>query len=163
MKHLILYTFYKVDENVHYFLKNGVFKSPDYTFLFITNDKDCNLHVPNFVTLIKRENIGFDFGAWSEGLLRNDYYKKFDKFLFINGSVRGPYVPTYFKECWCDIFFNRLKDNIKLFGSTINSKNYHNPIKKYRNKEKMKESIILRFTYRKGSNIPTNIESIYYK
>ena len=141
MKHLILYTFYKVNENIHYFLKYGVFKSPDYTFLFITNDKHCNLQVPNFVQLIKRENIGFDFGAWSEGLLHNDYYKQFDKFLFINGSVKGPFVPTYFSGNWCDIFFNGLKDNVRLFGSTINSFNCHNPIKKHRTKPRFSSHV----------------------
>ena len=73
------------------------------------------------LTILKRENIGFDFGGWSVGLLENDFYKNYDKFLFINSSVVGPFIPPYFDKPWPELITSGLKGNIKLYGSTINN------------------------------------------
>jgi hypothetical protein len=42
-------------------------------------------------------------------------------FIFMNSSVRGPFVPPYARGAtrWQDLFFNRLNDHIKLVGPTI--------------------------------------------
>jgi hypothetical protein len=68
-----------------------------------------------------RDNIGFDFGGWSEALLTNNLYEKYDKFIFVNSSVIGPFLPSYYKDKWTDVYINGLQDDIKLFGSTINT------------------------------------------
>ena len=39
---------------------------------------------------VKRNNIGYDFGGWSNALLTNDLYKNYDNFIFANSSVIGP-------------------------------------------------------------------------
>lgn len=41
----------------------------------------------------------------------------------MNSSTIGPFIPSYFKGNWTDIYINELKNNIKLFGSTINTIN----------------------------------------
>ena len=120
-KTLILYVFHKVNDAVLYFIKHGIFKSDIYHFVFICNSLEESLDlVPKYVTIIKRENKGFDFGGWSVGLLENDRYKKYKNFIFVNSTCIGPFVPPYYKDPWCDIFINGLTDDIKLFGSTIN-------------------------------------------
>ena len=81
---------------------------------------------PNYVKFILRENKGFDFGGWSDALLTNNLYRGYENFIFVNSSVVGPFLPPYYKGKWTDIYLNGLKDNIKLFGSTIN--NIHNPV-----------------------------------
>ena len=40
--------------------------------------------------------------------------------------MTGPFLHSSYKGKWTDIYLNGLKDNIKLFGSTIN--NIHNPV-----------------------------------
>jgi hypothetical protein len=72
--------------------------------------------------------VGYDFGGWSEALLTDALYENYDKFIFVNSSVMGPYVPSHFVGKWTDLFLNGLdgQDNVKLFGSTINTIN--NPL-----------------------------------
>jgi hypothetical protein len=119
-KTLILYTFYDKSFEVEFFIKKGCFNHPDYKFIIISNNKNTNLKVPSFVELIKRENRGLDFGAWEEVLLTNNLYKGYDYFIFINNSCVGPFVPSYHKGYWCDIFNDNITGDIKLFGTTIN-------------------------------------------
>jgi lipopolysaccharide biosynthesis protein len=81
------------------------------------------IEVPHYVKTLFRENIGYDFGGWSDALLKDNLYKNYDNFIFVNSSVIGPFLPYYCKDKWTDIYINGLKNNIKLFGSTINTCN----------------------------------------
>ena len=53
-------------------------------------------------------------------ILNNDLYKQYDSFIFVNSSVKGPYIPRDYKDHWTSIYLNGLTDTVKLFGSTIN-------------------------------------------
>jgi hypothetical protein len=121
-KTLVLYVTHEYNANTEYFLKRGIFKSDYIDFYFIFNNKYQDVELPEYVHYMKRNNFGFDFGGWSDALLTNDFYKSYDKFLFLNSSVMGPFLPEYFKGEWPTIFTNKLKDNIKLQGITINVK-----------------------------------------
>lgn len=127
MKTLILYVFHIFNNRVKYFIENGIFKSENYTFLIIINgnndDIEDILDLPEYVKMLKRDNIGFDFGGWSDGLLNDDLYKNYDNFIFINSSCIGPFTPSYYSGNWCDIFINNITDDIKLVGTTINNYN----------------------------------------
>jgi len=118
---LVLYTFHKYDKNVKFFIENGVFKDDNIDFIFIINDPDLKIDCPYYVKVINRENTGYDFGAWSEGLLKNNLYKNYNNFIFVNSSVIGPIIPPYYKNKWTDIFLNGLNDKVKLYGCTINT------------------------------------------
>jgi hypothetical protein len=121
MKTLVLYVFHQYNDRVAYFLYASIFEDPNIDFLIICNNIDLNLNLPSYVKILKRQNIGFDFGGWSEGLLTNDLYKNYDNFIFANSSILGPFLPSYYTGKWTDIYINGLKNNIKLFGSTINT------------------------------------------
>jgi hypothetical protein len=118
---LVLYTFHKYDKNVQFFIDHGLFKDANVDFIFIINDPKLKIECPDYVTVINRENTGYDFGAWSEGLLKNNLYKNYDNFIFVNSSVIGPIIPPYYKNKWTDIFLNGLNDKVKLYGCTINT------------------------------------------
>jgi hypothetical protein len=120
-KTLVLYTFHIYNNNVEYFIKKGIFKDDNIDFIFIINDPKLKVDVPDYVKIINRENKGYDFGAWSEGLLTNNLYMNYDYFIFANSSVIGPILPTYYKGKWTDIFLDGLTDTIKLYGCTINT------------------------------------------
>jgi len=120
-KTLVLYVFHQDNFNLKYFIKNGIFKDENTDFLLICNNKNIKIDIPDFVKIIFRENIGYDFGAWSDALLTNNLYTKYNNFIFINSSVLGPFVPIYYKNKWTNIFIDGLTDTIKLYGSTINT------------------------------------------
>jgi hypothetical protein len=69
--------------------------------------------------------VGYDFGGWSECLLKDDMYKNYDNFIFANSSIIGPFLKSELNCKWTDIYINGLKDNVKLFGSTINADGFN--------------------------------------
>lgn len=130
-KTLILYVFHIYNKRVKYFIDNCIFYNPNIDFIVISNGVK-NVSVPHYVKLFYRENIGYDFGGWSDALLTNDLYKNYEYFIFVNSSVIGPFLPKEKRNTWPYYYLNGLKyNNVKLFGSTINNMNLSkiNPIK----------------------------------
>jgi lipopolysaccharide biosynthesis protein len=123
MKTLVLYVFHDYIKRVNSFINKALFQDENVDFIFICNNKNIDFVVPAYVKVLKRDNIGFDFGGWSDGLLTNDLYKNYDNFIFANSSIIGPFMNPNYKERWTNIYLNRLTNEIKLFGSTINTIN----------------------------------------
>lgn len=118
-KTLVLYVFHLFNERVQYFIDNAIFYDDNIDFIMISNDRNNVFEVPTYVKKFFRDNIGFDFGGWSDALLTYDLYKQYDNFIFINSSVIGPFNDS---GKWTDVFLNRLNvNNVKLIGSTINT------------------------------------------
>jgi lipopolysaccharide biosynthesis protein len=98
-----------------------IFYDENVDFIIISNDKNNVFEVPDNVKTLLRDNIGYDFGGWSDALLTDHLYENYDHFIFVNSSVIGPFIPSYYKNKWTDIYLNGLQNNVKLFGSTINT------------------------------------------
>ena len=120
-KTLVLYVFHKYHPRVQHFINTCIFADENIDYVVICNDKNITFEVPSYVKKIQRDNNGFDFGGWSEALLTENLYKHYDNFIFANSSIIGPFLKPNFKGKWTDIYLNGLTDNIKLFGSTINT------------------------------------------
>ena len=120
-KVLVLFVFHILNERVEQFIQNSIFYDENVDFIVISNDKTAVFTVPNYVKTFFRDNIGYDFGGWSEALLTDDLYENYDKFIFVNSSVIGPFIQQGYQCKWTDIYLNGLKNNVKLFGSTINT------------------------------------------
>ncbi len=125
MPNLCLYTFHEYTNSVDYFIDYGIPNAGDVDIYIIINNPKINLTIPG-VTILKRENINMDFGAFSFALLspgkKNKYlYQDYDKFIFVNSSVIGPFLPVWAKGIkWTDILLNGITDSVKLFGPHIN-------------------------------------------
>jgi lipopolysaccharide biosynthesis protein len=101
MKTLCLFAFHEINERVLNFIKYAVFNDSDVDFIFIANNTHITrdeLNLPEYCTFLSRENIGFDFGGWSYGLLYNNLYVGYDYFIFVNSTVSGPYLPSYYNN-----------------------------------------------------------------
>ena len=122
-KYVCIYAYYEKNEkykqNLTYFLNNGgLLEHVDYYFV-INGDSSVIFPEKNNIKIIKRENIGFDFGAWSH-VLNNHIDKLYDYYIFINSSVIGPYLNENNKN-WLDKFMELFnKPDVKMVGSTIN-------------------------------------------
>lgn len=119
-KTLVVYVFHKCNEFVQSFIEHGVFQNPRVDFVFVCNNPTLRLGVPEYVTYLTRENVGWDFGGWSHGLLTDDRYKAYDSFLCINSTCMGPFLPRWCNKSWVDVFREELTDNVHLVGPTIN-------------------------------------------
>jgi lipopolysaccharide biosynthesis protein len=120
-KLLVLYVFHDYNNRVDHFINNCIFDDPNVDFILISNNKNNRCNVPDNVKTLFRDNIGYDFGGWSDALLTDNLYANYDNFIFVNSSVIGPFIPSYYRNKWTDIYINELQNNIKLFGSTINT------------------------------------------
>jgi hypothetical protein len=120
-KVLVLYVFHIYNNRVKNFIKNCIFNDENIDFILISNNKNNIIDIPDNVKILYRDNIGYDFGGWSDALLTNNLYENYDKFIFVNSSVVGPFIPSYCNHKWTYIYINGLENNIKLFGSTINT------------------------------------------
>jgi len=120
-KYVCLYAYYEKNdqykENLKIFLETAILDNVDY---YIIINGDCTLELPkkNNINIIYRENIVYDFGAWSYCI--NKYLsKEYDYYIFINGSVRGPYISS--DKNWLDEFLKLFNSpEVKLVGTSIN-------------------------------------------
>ena len=140
-KYVCMYAYYEKNndykENFKYFLDNVILKKNDIDYYIIING-ECTLELPkekNNIKIIKRKNIGFDFGAWSH-CIKNYIKKSYEYYIFLNTSIKGPYPKDI---NWLEIFLNLFKTdsgNVKLVGTSINVldnfENLGNDVNKYK-------------------------------
>jgi hypothetical protein len=122
-KYVCMYAYYEKNEeykeNLLYFLNHGLLDNIDY-YIIINGDYTVNIPEKDNIKIIKRENKGYDFGAWSH-CINNYINKQYDYYIFINTSVRGPYMSKEDKVSWLDKFILLFNNNdIKIVGTTIN-------------------------------------------
>lgn len=117
---VLFYSYYEKNdlyrENFKYFLKNVVEKE-DMDFYIIVNG-DCSVSLPKKknVKIIRRKNIGFDFGAYSH-CITHHLHRQYDYYIFMNSSVRGPIPPN---TDWRNKFKSLFKKDVRLVGVSIN-------------------------------------------
>jgi len=128
MKSVIIYVYYKsdvADYNLKYFNEKEIQFRTNIDYIIVINgfEMNTNIILPelNNLTVIKRENIGVDFGGYNAALEFIDNNKKiYDYYFFINSGVFGPILPHYFNEHhWSNIFIKKINDSVKLVGTTI--------------------------------------------
>ncbi|KAK8124633.1 uncharacterized protein PG998_000392, partial [Apiospora kogelbergensis] len=107
--------------NFKYFLDQGLHGAADFIFIINgeTDAADLIPQKPN-IRVVRRNNTCFDLGAHGEVLRKDDLWKKYKRFITLNASIRGPFVPRWSKSCWSDNYLGRLTDKVKLVGMTIN-------------------------------------------
>ena len=127
---LVMYAFSDTDaeytQNLRYFVAEASRQGDDSDYLFIINtdapDRPGNL--PSLLALNARyvfhRNECYDWGsfgwAMSQSLVDT---KRYRYFVFMNSSVRGPFMPAYVKGTWTKHLVSMLDDSVKLVGPTI--------------------------------------------
>jgi len=72
--------------------------------------------------VVERRNACFDFGAWGAGLRAADAAGvRYAFVVFLNASVRGPFLPAYERRPWWRVFADELRrrDGPALLGTTF--------------------------------------------
>lgn len=121
-------------DNLQFFLDVGVQERDDVDYVIVLQGP-CTVRFPKMrnVLVLAKENECLDFGGWRYGLdwigWRGRGYRYF---VFLNSSVRGPYVPLYVPRAihWTTLFTQLIRESgdgygdnngpIKLVGMTIN-------------------------------------------
>ena len=108
----------KYRDNLIFFLSVGILDQHDY-YIVIAGECTVNFPQKDNVFFIKTENKNNDYGGYSE-FIKTQNIKNYDFFIFINSSVRGPFLPNYSSLDWTSPFINKLCNKTHLVGATIN-------------------------------------------
>ena len=116
---LVLYTYAESDNartNLEFFIAKGIHRAADFVFVFNgeTNASELIPYEPN-IKIVQRENKCFDLGTIGEVLMKDDLWKNYKKFITLNASIRGPFLPAYASSsCWTDVFLDRITEKVKV-------------------------------------------------
>ncbi|KAL7627999.1 hypothetical protein AAE478_002195 [Parahypoxylon ruwenzoriense] len=121
---LILYAYKESEnarDNLKFFLNQGLHGSADFIFI-LNGETDAADIIPREenIRIIQRPNVCFDLGAFGEVLREDDLWKKYKRFITMNASLRGPFLPYWSKQCWSDAYLERVTNDVKLVGMTVN-------------------------------------------
>ncbi|RDW89579.1 hypothetical protein BP6252_01611 [Coleophoma cylindrospora] len=121
---LILYAYAEsptARTNLEFFIRHGLHAAADFVFIF-NGPTDLTTLVPlaDNIRSVERPNDCYDLGAFAEVLTHEDLYKNYTKFITLNASIRGPFLPYWSESCWSDMYLRRITDKVKLVGMTGN-------------------------------------------
>ena len=120
---LVLYAFFETElarRNLEFYLKHALHNNANFLFIFNgkTNAQKLLPKAGN-IRFIKRKNDCYDLGAFAEVLLTNDYYKKYTKYIMMNSSIRGPFIPYWAKDCWSERYLSKVTNTTKVPTSLV--------------------------------------------
>jgi hypothetical protein len=108
------------DYNLSYFVKKELSYKENIDYVIVINGHVNNPAIifPELTNLkiIRRDNIGFDFGGHAAAL---EVIPEYDYYFFMNSGVIGPIMPHYCTEHWSSIFIRKINDKVKLVGTSI--------------------------------------------
>lgn len=115
---LILYAFSETPAaliNLKFFISHGLHAAADFIFIFNgpTNATSLIPAAPN-IKYVERPNDCYDLGAYAEVLTTNHLHKHYSKFIMLNASLRGPFLPYWSEACWSDMYVRKLTDEVKV-------------------------------------------------
>lgn len=128
MKSVIIYTYYNTEQanyNLSFFVKKELSYKENIDYIIVINgyDYDTSIQFPvlDNLTIIKRENLGVDFGGYNSGIEHiKQNNKTYDYYFFMNSGVIGPILPPNFTEShWSNMFIRKINDRVKLVGTSI--------------------------------------------
>lgn len=127
-KTCVLYCYYETDEtrkNLEFFVKNGVFDSDSYTYIFIINNNTCSVNFPTYknIQVLKRAENETDLQSYKWAITELEkgsasFFQGFSNIYFINSSCIGPFMPTVCDKNWIE-HFNAVSHGIDLIGPVI--------------------------------------------
>lgn len=106
-------------DNFRHFLAFGYDAEVDY-YVIIAGERPPALPAAANITYVDTANHNHDYGGYSVALNGPVVHQRYDYFLFVNSSVRGPYLPHYIERPWHEILLSCLDDDVALAGATIN-------------------------------------------
>lgn len=102
-------------ENLQFFLKRGLHARADFVFIF-NGETEAYKFVPNLenVKIVHRNNTCYDMGALGEVLAKDRLWQNYKRFITLNASIRGPFLPMWSDDCWTDVFLDKITEKVKV-------------------------------------------------
>lgn len=116
---LILYSFFETPKalpNLEFFIKHGLHGGADFVFI-LNGETEAHKMLPqehSNIHYVSRPNHCYDLGAYAEVLTTKDLYKKYKRFILMNASIRGPYLPYWAEGCWSEMYLKKVTEKTKV-------------------------------------------------
>ncbi len=68
---------------------------------------------PN-IRIVQRGNTCYDLGSHAEVLLADNLYMNYKRYILMNASVRGPFIPHWVDACWTDRMLSKVTSEVKV-------------------------------------------------
>ncbi|MCX4098889.1 hypothetical protein [Nocardia sp. alder85J] len=119
----VVYHYYEADstyrENLLHFLVFGIVPEVEY-FIVIAGSVTPELPQAPNIHYVFAPNVNRDYGGYSFALKRVVPVGRYDHFVFVNSSVRGPYLRAADGRPWYEALLGLIRDDVALAGATIN-------------------------------------------
>ena len=120
---LVIYHYFEKDQsyidNFLNFIVFGYFEDIDY-IIAIAGESTIDFPKLENIEYIRTENINNDYGGYSQVISKTPRVLDYDHVIFVNSSVRGPFVQVNCGKRWTDFFLDKIQGEVGLVGSTIN-------------------------------------------
>lgn len=117
---LVLYAYSESETarpNLEFFIRHALHSAADFVFILngLTDAAATIPKLPN-VRIVQRDNDCYDLGAYAEVLQKDDLWKGYGKFIMLNASLRGPFMPYWSDSCWMDMYLRKLTEEVKVLN-----------------------------------------------
>lgn len=102
--------------NLEFFLAHGLHAAADFVFIF-NGETDADALLPDApgVRSVRRENTCYDLGSHAEVLLKDGLWRRYGRFILMNSSVRGPFMPAWsYGLCWTERLLSKITHEVKV-------------------------------------------------
>lgn len=102
--------------NLQFFIAHGLHAAADFVFIF-NGETDADSLVPDApgIRSVRRPNTCYDLGSHAEVLSKDDLWRRYSRFILMNASVRGPFMPTWADGiCWTERLLSKITREVKV-------------------------------------------------
>ena len=135
---LVIYHYYEKDQsyidNFAHFLRFGYDSDLSY-LIIVAGEYTIDFPALDNIQYLFTENKNFDYGGYCEAVSTLSIWQKYDFYLFVNSSVRGPFAPACCYQKWTDLFIDQLSADVGIVGTAISiTPSQHSIAKMYHEK-----------------------------
>ena len=128
---LVIYHYYEKDQsyidNFLHFIQFAY--RPELHFLIVIAGS-CSIELPRAsnISYFDAENKNFDYGGYAQVIKAMKFEKNYANFIFVNSSVRGPFLLLQHQKSWADILLELYSDGVGIVGTAISLTPSHHAI-----------------------------------
>ena len=119
---LVLYHYFEKDQsyidNFSHFLRFGYEPYLNYVII-VAGSYTVDLPKASNIEYLFTQNENFDYGGYATAIKTLGFNDRYDRYIFVNSSVRGPFLPAYTKSSWVQILLDMFDPGVGLVGTTI--------------------------------------------
>ena len=130
---LVVYHYYEKDQsyidNLSHFIRFAYQPKLNY-LIVVAGHYSIELPQAQNITYFFSTNQSFDFGGYARAIKALQFDTNYEFFVFVNSSVRGPFLPAYCKRTWVENLLDHFDHGIGVVGAAISLTPSHHAIAK---------------------------------